>query len=260
MRNYLKKINELNINKDINEYDLLKRIQNKDKKAIEILYHRYLKHVVSIAKKYQNLGIDLLDLIQYGNIGLYEAIIHYDLNKGTKFKNYAYVYIKGAITRSLSKYARSYHLSISKAEKIVKINKYEEELLDLNEEEIINQLANKMDMKPNKIKELRNHRLKRVTYDIEQVTNIPISNEQIDIYKSQLLEILNKAISELNAKEQYIINSYYGFNDYERKTLDEIGVILNISKERVRQIRNKSLIKIKNGPYGVDLKDYLGII
>lgn len=259
MKNYLKLINNLNINKDVSEYELLKRIQNKDTEAIEILYYRYLNYVVNIARKYQNLGIDLMDLIQFGNIGLYEAIIHYDLNKGVKFKNYAYIYIKGAITRSLSKYARSYHLPISKAEKIVKMNKYEEELLDLNEDEIIKRLAEKMNMKGSQIKELRNYRLKKTRYDSERIFDMLIQQE-IDVYDVKLKEILNKAILDLSDKEQYIINSYYGLNNYERKTLDEIGEVLNISKERVRQIRNKSLNKIKNGEYGSDLSDYLGII
>ncbi len=161
----------------------------------------------------------------------------------------------------MSKYARGYHLSINKAEKLFTMYKYQNEMSDDIDEESRNQnLMEKMNMNKKQLIELKRSELRMIAMEqLKKNKSISCVHKTYD-YMNDFKKLLKQAMDELTSRECYVLNHYYGLDDCEKKGLKEIGKHFNISKERVRQIRDEALIKLKNGSYGVYLSEYLGIL
>jgi len=267
---YLHEISKEDLLTAEQEVDLARRIRKGDEAALEKLIRSNLRFVVSVAKQYQNQGLSLPDLINEGNLGLIKAARRFDETRGFKFISYAVWWIRQSILQALAEQARIVRLPLNKIGSINKINRALAELAQRDEREpSIQEIAKTLELAPEEIKEALKNSTKPLSMDAplneeeeDSMYDIMESNENPSPDENLINESLNReierALSSLTEREAKIIRLYYGLGNKHPFTLEEIGEKINLTRERVRQIKEKAIKRLKHTTRNKILKSYLG--
>ena len=269
VRMYLKEIGKISLLTLEEEMDLSARIVAGDEEAKNQLAESNLRLVVSIAKRYVGRGMLFLDLIQEGNIGLMKAVEKFDASKGYKFSTYATWWIRQAITRAIADQARTIRVPVHMVETINRLSRYQRQLtLELNREPTDEELAKKMHLSLDKVREV----IKIAQEPVSLET--PIGEEDDshlgDFVKDErsmspeeytVHELLKDEISDvlltLTEREEQVLRLRFGLDDGSSKTLEEVGQMFGVTRERIRQIEAKALRKLRHPSRSRKLKDFL---
>ena len=267
---YLHEICKVELLSAEEEVELAKKIRKGDRKSLDLLIKSNLRFVVSVAKQYQNQGLSLPDLINEGNLGLIKAAERFDETRGFKFISYAVWWIRQSILQSLAEQSRIVRLPLNKIGSINKINKAVNKLeQEFQREPTIEELAELMEAKPDLIENTMNFSNIHVSMDAplrdEELNNMYdiMLNEDspspdTELIDSSLRKEIERSLSTLSQREADIIRYYFGLNNYQPHTLEEIGDEFGLTRERVRQIKEKAIKKLKNHYRNRLLKTYLG--
>lgn len=269
IRSYLYEIGKIPLLNAQEEVILAKRIELGNKEASQLLITANLRLVVSIAKKYSKSGLELLDLIQEGNIGLMRAVEKFDYHKGFKFSTYATWWIRQAITRAIADQARTIRVPVHMIETINKFNKVNNTLTTrLGRQPTDEEIAKEMDIELEKIAEIRkikqnpsslatpigdekDSKLQDIIPD--NWSQSPEDFATAEYLKNQLKEILD----ELQDRERRVLALRFGLEDGVTRTLEEVGREFGVTRERIRQIEAKALKKLKDKSSEKKLEDYI---
>ncbi len=267
---YLHEIGKVELLSAEKEVELAKRINKGDRKALETLIKANLRFVVSVSKQYQNQGLSLPDLINEGNLGLIKAAERFDETRGFKFISYAVWWIRQSILQALAEQARIVRLPLNKIGSINKINKAFSKLeQEFQREPTTEEVAELMETKPELVEDSLNFSGIHISMDAplreEEANNMydvmlnddsPVPDENL-MDNSLRLEI-ERSLGTLGDREAEILRFYFGLNGYQPHTLEEIGDEFGLTRERVRQIKEKAIKKLKNQYRNRLLKSYLG--
>ena len=266
---YLKDIGKVPLLTSEEETDIAIRISNGDKEAKQRLSEANLRLVVSIAKRYLGRGMQFLDLIQEGNLGLIKAVEKFDHTKGFKFSTYATWWIRQAITRAIADQARTIRIPVHMVETINKVKKASSQLLHITgHEPSAEEIADLLDMPVDKVKEIT--RLSQEPVSLET----PIGEEedshlgdfipdddapapQEAASNTLLKEQLSAVLSTLTPREAKVLRLRFGLDDGRSRTLEEVGEEFNVTRERIRQIEAKALRKLRHPSRSKKLRDFL---
>ncbi|NQT76210.1 MAG: sigma-70 family RNA polymerase sigma factor [Bacteroidetes bacterium] len=267
---YLQEIGKVELITADEEVALAQRIKQGDRIALEKLTKANLRFVVSVSKQYQNQGLSLPDLINEGNLGLIKAAQRFDETRGFKFISYAVWWIRQSILQALAEQSRIVRLPLNKIGSINKINKAYARLEQKHEREPkADEIASLLEITENEVKESMKNAGRHISMDAPLVQDE--DNNMYDVLKSDesstpesqlLYESLKKeierAISTLTPREADVIRLYFGLNSKHPLTLEEIGEKFELTRERVRQIKEKAIRRLKHTSRSKILKTYLG--
>ena len=251
------------------EVELAQRIRKGDRKALERLTKANLRFVVSVAKQYQNQGLSLPDLINEGNLGLIKAAEKFDETRGFKFISYAVWWIRQSILQAIAEQSRIVRLPLNQVGSVNKINKVLSKFEQENERRpSVEEISEKLDLPEEKIDEAMSVNSRHVSVDApfvdgedNSLLDVLINDDAPMADKTLVMESLkaeiNNALKMLNERERNVIEAFYGINQPEL-TLEEIGSKYNLTRERVRQIKEKAIRKLKKPSASKLLKTYLG--
>jgi RNA polymerase primary sigma factor len=267
---YLQEIGKVDLITADDEVELAQRIKAGDKEALEKLVKSNLRFVVSVAKQYQNQGLSLPDLINEGNLGLIKAAKRFDETRGFKFISYAVWWIRQSILQALAEQSRIVRLPLNKIGSINKINKMYAKLEQENERPPSpEELADALDMSINDVKISLKNAGRHISMDAPLVEgeesnlyDVLRSGESPSPDKTLMLESLRteieRALNTLTPREADVIKLYFGLNGNHMMTLEEIGETFDLTRERVRQIKEKAIRRLKHTSRSKILKSYLG--
>ena len=269
VRMYLKEIGQISLLSLDEELELSKRIEEGDEDAKRKLAESNLRLVVSIAKRYVGRNLSFLDLIQEGNIGLMKAVDKFDSSKGYKFSTYATWWIRQAITRAIADQAKTIRVPVHMVETINKLKRVQRQLtLELNREPTEKELSDKLKIPEEKVREIIKISLDPLSLET------PIGEEEdshlgdfvqdknsLSPEEYAINEVLKDEISEvlltLTEREEQVLKLRFGLVDGTCRTLEEVGMIFGVTRERIRQIEAKALRKLRHPSRSKKLKDYL---
>ena len=267
---YLQEIGKVELITADEEVELAQRIRQGDRIALEKLTKANLRFVVSVSKQYQNQGLSLPDLINEGNLGLIKAAQRFDETRGFKFISYAVWWIRQSILQALAEQSRIVRLPLNKIGSINKINKtYAKLEQEFEREPNAEEIAEVLDLTEAEVKESMKNAGRHVSMDAPLVQDE--DNNMYDVLKSDevvtpetellyesLRKEIDRAISTLTQREADVVRLYFGLNGSHPMTLEEIGEKFDLTRERVRQIKEKAIIRLKHTSRSKILKSYLG--
>ena len=266
---YLKEIGRVPLLSPDEETELAKRMAEGDSYAKKRLSEANLRLVVSIAKKYVGRGMQFLDLIQEGNLGLLKAVEKFDYTKGFKFSTYATWWIRQAITRAIADQARTIRIPVHMVETINKVIRVSRQLLqELGHDPTPNEIAAEMNMPVDKVREILKIAQEPVSLETpigeeedshlgdfipDEGASEPSEAASFTLLKEQLMDVL----STLTPREEKVLKLRFGIEDGRTRTLEEVGKEFNVTRERIRQIEAKALRKLRHPSRSKKLKDFL---
>ncbi len=267
---YLQEIGKVELITADEEVELAQRIRQGDKIALEKLTKANLRFVVSVSKQYQNQGLSLPDLINEGNLGLIKAAQRFDETRGFKFISYAVWWIRQSILQALAEQSRIVRLPLNKIGSINKINKtYARLEQEFEREPNAEEIAEALDITEAEVKESMKNAGRHVSMDAPLVQDE--DNNMYDVLKSDevitpetellyesLRKEIDRAITTLSPREADVVRLYFGLNGSHPMTLEEIGEKFDLTRERVRQIKEKAIRRLKHTNRSKILKSYLG--
>lgn len=269
VRMYLKEIGRVPLLSATEEIDLARKVESGDENAKRRLAEANLRLVVSIAKRYVGRGMLFLDLIQEGNLGLIKAVEKFDYRKGYKFSTYATWWIRQAITRAIADQARTIRIPVHMVETINKLIRISRQLLQsLGREPTAEEIADEMEMSPERVREIIKIAQEPVSLETpigeeedshlgdfieDQDAPAPAEAASFRLLKEQLEDVLNT----LTPREEKVLRLRFGLDDGRARTLEEVGQIFNVTRERIRQIEAKALRKLRHPSRSKKLKDFL---
>ena len=272
VRMYLREIGKIPLLNSEEEFELAQRVLKGEKKAKDKMAEANMRLVVSIAKRYSGRGLDFLDLIQEGNTGLLRAVEKFDPDKGFKFSTYATWWIRQAITRAIADQARTIRIPVHMVETINKLLRTQRRMTqEFNREPTIEELAEQLQMTPEKIEYVikikqditsldagigrdgdeEDSTLSDFVEDEDSIT--PEESAATQLLKEQVKEVL----SSLSDREQKIIRMRFGLDNGKNHTLEEVGQEFAVTRERIRQIEAKALVKLRKHKDAKKLHEYL---
>jgi RNA polymerase primary sigma factor len=273
VRMYLREIGKIPLLSNDEEMELAKRVLEGDRRAKDRMAEANMRLVVSIAKRYSGRGMDLLDLIQEGNTGLLRAVDKFNPEKGFKFSTYATWWIRQAITRAIADQARTIRIPVHMVETINKLMRTQRRLTqELNREPSNEELAKAMDMDVEKIEHIMKIKQDIASLDAgigrdgdegedstlgdfieDEDTATPEESASMQLLKEKVRE----ALSSLSDRERKILEMRFGLNGTKSHTLEEVGLEFAVTRERIRQIEAKALMKLRKHKYSKKLHEYL---
>ncbi|MCQ6273649.1 RNA polymerase sigma factor RpoD [Bacillus sp. V3B] len=269
VRMYLKEIGRVDLLSAEEEVKLALRIEQGDEEAKRRLAEANLRLVVSIAKRYVGRGMLFLDLIQEGNMGLIKAVEKFDYRKGFKFSTYATWWIRQAITRAIADQARTIRIPVHMVETINKLVRVQRQLLqDLGREPSPEEIGEDMDLSPEKVREILKIAQEPVSLETpigeeddshlgdfieDHEATSPSEHAAYELLKEQLEDVLDT----LTDREENVLRLRFGLDDGRTRTLEEVGKVFGVTRERIRQIEAKALRKLRHPSRSKRLKDFL---
>ena len=269
VRMYLKEIGVVPLLSNEEEKELAIAVENGDLEAKQRLAEANLRLVVSIAKRYVGRGMQFLDLIQEGNMGLMKAVDKFDYSKGFKFSTYATLWIRQAITRAIADQARTIRIPVHMVETINKLVREQRNLLqELGQDPTPEQIAERMDMTPDKVREILKIAQEPVSLETpigeeddshlgdfieDEVIENPVDYTTRVVLREQLDEVLDT----LTDREENVLRLRFGLDDGKMRTLEDVGKVFNVTRERIRQIEAKALRKLRHPSRSKQLKDFI---
>ncbi|CAD0124503.1 RNA polymerase sigma factor RpoD [Streptococcus thermophilus] len=269
VRMYLKEIGVVPLLSNEEEKKMAIAVENGDLEAKQRLAEANLRLVVSIAKRYVGRGMQFLDLIQEGNMGLMKAVDKFDYSKGFKFSTYATWWIRQAITRAIADQARTIRIPVHMVETINKLVREQRNLLqELGQDPTPEQIAERMDMTPDKVREILKIAQEPVSLETpigeeddshlgdfieDEVIENPVDYTTRVVLREQLDEVLDT----LTDREENVLRLRFGLDDGKMRTLEDVGKVFNVTRERIRQIEAKALRKLRHPSRSKQLKDFI---
>ncbi len=269
VRMYLKEIGKVELLDSDREIELAEKMAQGDEEAKNILVESNLRLVVSIAKRYVGRGMFFLDLIQEGNLGLMKAVEKFDYTKGYKFSTYATWWIRQAITRAIADQARTIRIPVHMVETINKVLRVSRQLLqELGREATTEEIAAEMNMTPERVRDIMKLAQEPVSLETpigeEEDSHLgdfipdddapaPQDSASYTLLKEEIAEVLHT----LTPREEAVLRLRFGLDDGHTRTLEEVGEVFQITRERIRQIEAKALRKLRHPSRSKRLKDFL---